>query len=152
PDEDIDLARLAEAPGFGRFRVGRMGSCWAMPFSTSWGYDEWAQKLHKGCFFIEDKPGVLYMDIARSLDPRLGSAAFNWSQIIHVPFNFNFPLERQWDDALPVLRGIRTYLYRFTKKRPPRSKSANVYRNVYVFLLAEMKCWSVAKIGVEVFP
>jgi hypothetical protein len=158
PDEDIDLQRLHDATTMfgsilGGIRCHRSKNAWLASYIHSGHEDEWSNRARK-LVVARRYDAIWYRldKLAAALEPRFRFGQSAWNRILHIPIDMSRPIEEQLERARPRLTQARDYLYRYTRKGPPRDRTRTVWRDVYAFLLAEISGRSVSEIGQEVFP
>jgi hypothetical protein len=90
--------------------------------------------------------------LASALEPRIDVDPRDLSHVLHVSYDLAEPIDEQIKKTKGGLIELRNYLYRYTGENPPRHRSDTLWRDVYIFLLAELLKLNDAQIGARVFP
>jgi len=154
PDKEIDLQHLRDAELISNNpHCYRVKDLWLLSLRRSRSYDDWARKAMKLVYEAGRPDTDLLVDkLAAALDPRLDIFRPAWSRILHIPVDLSQPIGTQLERINPALTEIRDYLYRFTTQPPPRDRIEFIWRDVYIFLLAQLAGKSIAQIAEEIFP
>jgi len=153
PDETLNLQRLADANDpDGAPSCYTVNDAWLLAHRGHIEYDSWFSKIRM--LLDTTNRADLYDsldDLVAHLDPFF-QPRLNWGCVLHVPINMTKPIEAQLERLRPYLVEARDYLYRFTRKAPPRDKSRTTFRDLYIYLLATVAGWHSSRIADEVFP
>lgn len=153
PDAHIDLQRLHDATESVDDLHIYHDKLWFLPRRWSEEFDAWANKI-RGLWVEKRLPWDLATvdQLAEAIDPRLKIEPSDLSKTLYIPVDLTRPIDEQLERLGWTLKEIKAYLYRFTRKGPPRSKTRNVWRDIYIYLL-KVACGSaVSAIAEEVFP
>ncbi len=154
PDSTIDLDRITDADPEGHaFRLQKVRGAWFRALDQVDTLDEWYGKLLE---VWPDKPTELAKvspaDIARTLDSRFMRSDDPRQRVLYVPFDLAEPIEEQIKAAQSEMIRIRDYLAQFLAGPLSRSRSRTLWRDIYLYALADWQQRSVAEIGKIVFP